>query len=172
MILKPPGLFPGINFYLSCWYRRRELGVRAAVFFSAAAIAGSFGGLLAAAIGKMDGVGGKPGWAWIFILEGLTTVIIGVASIWMVHDFPDQATFLSSDDRLRVLRRLKEDRQASADPETFSWKHVTASLTDWKTYTSSLIYMGCGGGLYAFSLFLPTSKYRTPLSAFSSAIFP
>ena len=44
------GLFPGVSYYLSCWYRRSEFGIRQAVFFSAAALAGSFGGLLAAAI--------------------------------------------------------------------------------------------------------------------------
>jgi len=54
------GLFPGVNYYLSCWYRRSEFGIRAAVFFSAAALAGSFGGLLAAGIAQMSGVGGKP----------------------------------------------------------------------------------------------------------------
>lgn len=59
------GLFPGINYYLSCWYKRDEFGIRAAIFFSAAAVSGSFGGLLAAAIGQMDGIGGKGGWAWI-----------------------------------------------------------------------------------------------------------
>lgn len=48
---------------MSCWYRRSELGIRAAIFFSAAAVAGSFGGLLAAAIALMDGIGGKSGWA-------------------------------------------------------------------------------------------------------------
>ena len=74
------GLFPGINYYLSCWYQRSEFGIRAAIFFSAAALAGSFGGLLAAAIAKMGGIGGKPGWAWIFILEGLATILIGIAS--------------------------------------------------------------------------------------------
>jgi MFS family permease len=61
------GLFPGVNYYLSCWYKRSEFGIRAAIFFSAAAISGSFGGLLAAAIAKMKGVGGLPGWAWIFV---------------------------------------------------------------------------------------------------------
>jgi MFS family permease len=61
------GLFPGVNYYLSCWYKRSEFGIRAAIFFSAAALAGSFGGLLAAAIAKMDGIGGKHGWAWIFV---------------------------------------------------------------------------------------------------------
>ena len=59
----------GVNYYLSCWYKRSELGFRAAIFFSAAALAGSFGGLLAAAIALMDGIGGKNGWAWIFIIE-------------------------------------------------------------------------------------------------------
>lgn len=62
------GLFPGVTYYLSTWYKRREIGIRTAIFFSAAAIAGSFGGLLAAAIAQMDGIGGKHGWAWIFIL--------------------------------------------------------------------------------------------------------
>jgi hypothetical protein len=55
------GLFPGVNFYLSCWYKRNEFGVRAAIFFSAAALAGSFGGLLAAAIQNMDGIRGISG---------------------------------------------------------------------------------------------------------------
>lgn len=63
------GLFPGVNYYLSCWYKRSEFGIRAAIFFSAAALAGSFGGLLAAAIAQMDGIGGKPGWAWIFVSD-------------------------------------------------------------------------------------------------------
>lgn len=55
----------GVNYYLSCWYKREEFGIRAAIFFSAAALAGSFGGLLAAAIAEMHGIGGKAGWAWI-----------------------------------------------------------------------------------------------------------
>lgn len=67
--LAEAGLFPGVNYYLSCWYKRSELGLRAATFFSAAALAGSFGGLLAAAIALMDGIGGLDGWAWIFIIE-------------------------------------------------------------------------------------------------------
>ena len=63
--LAEAGLFPGVNYYLSCWYKRSELGLRAATFFSAAALAGSFGGLLAAAIAQLDGAGGKNGWAWM-----------------------------------------------------------------------------------------------------------
>jgi len=150
------GLFPGVNYYLSCWYKRSEIGIRAAIFFSAAALAGSFGGLLAAAIALMKGVGGRPGWAWIFILEGLFTVIVGGVSYWMVHDFPDEAKFLSDEDRARVLRRLREDQQSSAEHESFKMGYFWNSLLDWKTYAFAICYMGCDGALYAFSLFLPT----------------
>ena len=154
--LAEAGLFPGINYYLSCWYKRDEFGIRAAIFFSAAAVSGSFGGLLAAAIANMDGIGGKRGWAWIFILEGLATVLIGIISFKMVFDFPDLATFLSEDDRRRVVRRLKADQQSSAEHEEFRMSYFWASVKDWKTWLFAIVYMGCVGPLYAFSLFLPT----------------
>ncbi|CRG91219.1 putative transporter C1002,16c [Talaromyces islandicus] len=154
--LAEAGLFPGISYYLSCWYKRSEFGVRMAIFFSGAALAGSFGGLLAAAISKMNNVGGKAGWAWIFILEGLATIVLGLLSFWLVVDFPDKATFLSDADRKRVHRRLALDQQASADHEEWKTSYLWASLKDWKTYLGAIVYMGCDGPLYAFSLFIPT----------------
>jgi len=154
--LTEAGLFPGVNYYLSCWYKRSEFGVRAAIFFSAAALSGSFGGLLAAAIENMDGIAGLSGWAWIFILEGLLTVVVGVLSFWMVHDFPDEAKFLSEDDRARVIRRLKLDQQASANHESFRMNFFWDAVKDWKMWLGMVIYMGCDMPLYAFSLFLPS----------------
>lgn len=82
------GLFPGISYFITMWYRRSECGFRMALFFSAATAAGAFGGLLARGISEMEGVGGKPGWAWIFILEGLLTLFIGGFSYWAVNDYP------------------------------------------------------------------------------------
>ncbi|RSL55222.1 hypothetical protein CEP54_009479 [Fusarium duplospermum] len=149
------GLFPGVNYYLSCWYKGSEIGARSAVFFSAAALAGSFGGLLAAAIAKMDGIGGKPGWAWIFIIEGLATTVVGFFCWWMVFDWPENARFLSPDDQVRVQRRIIADRQGKT-AEDFDKRHIYEALKDWKTYGYMIIYMGCLVPLYAFSLFLPT----------------
>ena len=140
--LTEAGLFPGVQFYLSCWYPRHKFGIRSAIFFSAAALAGSFGGLLAAAIAKMDGAGGKPGWAWIFILEGLATLVIAIASFWMVHDFPDEAKFLKPDEKARILRILAADKQGSSKHEDFSTMYLWQVLKDWKTYTGMMIYMG------------------------------
>jgi MFS family permease len=156
--LAEAGLFPGISFYLSSWYKRSELGVRTALFFSGAAISGSFGGLLAAAIENMDGVGDLPGWAWIFILEGLLTVIFGFASFWAVYDFPDDPSirFLTPDEKIRAVRRLRDDGQSSASHEKFRMEYIYQALRDWKMWVGMAIYSGATMPLYAFSMFLPT----------------
>lgn len=132
-----------------------------AIFFSAAAASGSFGGLLAGAISLMDGVGGRPGWAWIFILEGILTVLAGFSSFRFVLDFPGETRHISVGEKARILRRLAEDQphalEGSAARETeFKSRYLTVSLKDWKTWLSMAIYMGCDMPLYAFSLFLPS----------------
>ncbi|KZO94375.1 MFS general substrate transporter [Calocera viscosa TUFC12733] len=150
------GLYPGVNYYLSCWYKRSEFGIRAAVFFSAATVSGAFGGLLAAAISNMEGVGGKPAWAWIFIIEGLATVLAGIASFWIVQDFPDTAKFLTEAERAFVVRRLQEDDQFSAAGEEFKFRYVWSAVRDWKVWVGMLCYAGIDAPLYAFSLFTPS----------------
>ncbi|TFK66710.1 MFS general substrate transporter [Pluteus cervinus] len=150
------GLFPGVSYYLSCWYKRSEFGIRAAIFFSAATVSGAFGGLLAAAISNMDGIGGKPAWAWIFILQGLATVLAGAASFWIIQDFPDTAKFLTEAERTVVIRRLQVDDQFSAAGEKLRMKYIWQSLLDWKTWLAMVVYMGSDMPLYAFSLFLPS----------------
>ena len=61
------GLFPGVAYYITMWYSRKEGQLRQALFFSAASIAGAFSGLLAFAIAKMNGVGGLEGWRWMCV---------------------------------------------------------------------------------------------------------
>jgi MFS family permease len=156
--LAEAGLFPGISFYLSCWYKRAELGFRIAIFFSAAAISGSFGGLLAAAIENMSGIGGRPGWAWIFIIEGLATVLFGLASYRFVYDFPsgEKTGFLSPKDKIRAIRRLVDDNQHTTYHEEFHTIYIRQALCDWKMWIGMLIYSGATMPLYAFSMFLPS----------------
>lgn len=62
------GLFPGVVYYLSMWYKREERQYRISLFFSCASLAGAFGGILAYGIAHMRNVGGYKGWRWIFIL--------------------------------------------------------------------------------------------------------
>jgi MFS family permease len=126
------------------------------VFFSAAAIAGSFGGLLAAAIEQLDGIGGRRGWAWLFIIVGLLTSAVGLASFWVINDFPMDAKFLSEEDRSRVINRLREDKQSSAGQEDFGMGAFWSAARDWKMWLGMAVYMGATVPLYAFSLFLPS----------------
>ena len=76
------------------WYRREEAQKRYSLFFSSTSLAGAFGGLLASAIGKMDGIAGYHGWRWIFILEGSLTVLVGLLfflnfpSLYVALPFP------------------------------------------------------------------------------------
>lgn len=70
---------------ITLWYKRHECGVRMAIFFSAATAAGAFGGLLARGIVEMKGLGGLSGWQWIFVLEGILTIVVGKSSRYLVH---------------------------------------------------------------------------------------
>ena len=85
----------------------------------------------------MDGILGKPGWTWIFLLEGLVTTASGFISFWMIHDFPKDAGFLTEAERTVVVRRLQDDSQHSAAGEKFEIRYVWESLSDWKTYLTS-----------------------------------
>ncbi|KAI0974250.1 major facilitator superfamily domain-containing protein [Xylaria arbuscula] len=161
------GLYPGCAYYLTMWYCRREIQLRQAMFFSAASIAGAFSGLLAYAIAKLDGVGGLEGWRWIFILEGIATVVIALAAFFLLYDFPETATFLTEEERAFVIFRLKyqghsEDTEEGcasvqvSQAEEFEWKYVWAAFKDWQIWVNIFVYWGIVCPLYGISLFLPT----------------
>lgn len=153
--LAEAGLFPGVTYLLSCWYSRGEIGLRTSIFFSAATASGAFGSLLAVALQKLGGTFNRPGWAQIFIWEGVLTIVCALASPWLIPDFPEEAKFLTEDERDVVIGRLQTD-SVEATGEKFSWKSMRASLFDWKTWAYALIYAGSDMPLYAFSLFTPT----------------
>ncbi|KAK4998505.1 hypothetical protein LTR66_002292, partial [Elasticomyces elasticus] len=148
------GLFPGVTFYITMWYRRHECGLRLAIFFSAATAAGAFGGLLARGIVEMNGVGGKSGWAWIFIIEGILTLAVAITAYFVMNDYPDTAKFLTTEEKREVSRRLTEDRSSLADE--FSRKYFYDALKDWKIWVHMFITIGVYTPLYSVSLFLPS----------------
>ncbi|KAK6215337.1 major facilitator superfamily transporter [Colletotrichum tabaci] len=150
------GLFPGITYYITMWYRRHECGLRMAIFFSAATAAGAFGGLLARGIVEMDGVGGRPGWAWIFILEGILTLAVAIAAFFVMNDYPATAKFLTVAEKEEVTRRLEQDRSALADE--FSMVYFKDAMKDWKIWVHMFITIGIYTPLYSYSLFLPTIR--------------
>lgn len=137
------------------WYKRNERQFRVALFFSAASLAGAFGGILAWGIAHMRGVGGYNGWRWIFILEGLLTVVIAGGAYFFIYNYPDTASFLSDSERAVIQHRLKEDSDATED-EAFNWHNVRKAFTDIKVYLYALGFHTMSLPLYTLSLFLPS----------------
>ncbi|PON22746.1 major facilitator superfamily transporter [Trichoderma gamsii] len=162
------GLFPGVAYYLTLWYCRHEIQFRQALFFSAASVAGAFSGLLAFGISKMDGVGGLAGWRWIFILEGIATVLVAASAFFLLFDFPETASFLTEEERAFVIHRLKYQGQVQlladgtanqaqvAQAEEFQWKYVWQAFTDWQIWVNIFVYWSIVCPLYGISLFLPS----------------
>ncbi|KAJ6559172.1 major facilitator superfamily domain-containing protein [Mycena vulgaris] len=149
------GLFPGVIYLFSVYYRRHERSWRVAIFFGGAALAGAFGGILAFGIGKMDGVGGRKGWQWIFILEGVLTVAVSILAYFIVPTWSHQATFLTEAERARLLARLEADSDAARE-EKFEWFFVFQAFKDHLVWAYALLFHGFAFVLYSLSLFLPT----------------
>ncbi|KAE9395083.1 MFS general substrate transporter [Gymnopus androsaceus JB14] len=167
------GLFPGAIYIFSVYYLRRERMVRVAIFFGGAALAGAFGGnqslkiiefahdirfplgILAFAIGKMDGIGGRQGWQWIFIVEGLITILVSLLAYFVIPTWSYKAKFLTELERERLLSRLGKDTDP-AHREPFQWVYVKHAFTDHLVWGYAMLFHGYVFVLSSFSIFLPT----------------
>lgn len=103
---------------------------------------------------QMKGLGGKAGWSWIFIIEGLLTFVVALAAYYLMQDYPDTAGFLTEKERREVKRRLENDRDFLADE--YNTKFIWQALKDWKIYVFSLTAAFLALPTYSVSLFLPT----------------
>ncbi|KAG8707632.1 hypothetical protein FRC09_001724 [Ceratobasidium sp. 395] len=122
------GLLPGIVLYMSAFYRRDQLQLRLALLFSATSLAGAFSGLLAAAIINLDGRHGRPGWAWIFILEGVFTSLFGLFALVVMPASPRQVRALTNAETEAVAEMLRLDGNDTTNHEPFSWSSVLSAF--------------------------------------------
>ncbi|RYN29839.1 hypothetical protein AA0112_g7019 [Alternaria arborescens] len=150
------GLFPGVILYLSMFYNRRNVSLRQAWFYGTSALAGGLGGVVAYAIGEMDGVGGWNGWRWIIVINGIPTVLTAIAVPFVLPNSPETASFLTEEDRRNlVLLRMREIGQTTAGQELLK-EDVMKGVKDWKVYAYAIAQFVGLGMLYSFSVFLPT----------------
>lgn len=97
-----------------------------------------FGGLLASAIAKMDGVRGLANWRWIFILEGIFTILVGIASYFLISDFPEDARWLSKDEREYIIARAATNTKKTH----FTARSILPFFTDLKNILGGIMYFG------------------------------
>jgi MFS family permease len=100
--------YPGIVFLLGSWYTKEELGTRTAVFVAGSQISGAFSGLISGAISSgLDGAHGMRGWKWLFIIEGLIAICVGIVGFFVLPDFPHNTRFITGDARELAMVRLE-----------------------------------------------------------------
>jgi ACS family tartrate transporter-like MFS transporter len=106
------GFFPGIVLYLSYWFPARQRARVMAYFMAANAIAAFLSNPLSGAIMQYtDGLGGLSGWRWLFLLEGLPSVLLGVLVFWLLTDRPEEASWLHDDERRWLVERMNWEEQ-------------------------------------------------------------
>ncbi|CAK1362917.1 putative transporter [Cercospora beticola] len=149
------GMFPGCFYLIGMWYRRHEAQKRYTFFFSSTTLAGAFGGLLAAAIGKMDGLQGYQGWRWIFILEGALTVAVSFLFFFLIPSFPEDAKWLGDDEKAYVAARLQKDQGRSAVERSITAKDVGNVFKDYKVIVAGFMYFGLIVPAYGYAYFAP-----------------
>ncbi|OGE51811.1 hypothetical protein PENARI_c012G08612 [Penicillium arizonense] len=152
------GMYPGSVYLLSTWYPRYELQKRNATFYLIGSTASGFGGILAYGLMQMDGIAGKAGWEWIFIIEGLLTCVLGIGSYIFLVDFPEQSPkswkFLNESEASFVIARIENDR-ADASVEPFSIGKYLANGKDSKVWAYAALYMLTTTNSYSIAYFLP-----------------
>ncbi|KAG6879064.1 hypothetical protein C0992_005411 [Termitomyces sp. T32_za158] len=152
------GVFPGLVLYLSFWYPRRQLQSRISAFFSTASLSGAFSGILAYGIVKMNGVGGRPGWAWIFILEGLFTFVFGLSAYFTLPRSPASARFLNEKEKAYVIARLRETGATGREEgiDSFSWREVGQAFTLPQVWFLAVSFFFDGVLVYGLAYFTPS----------------
>lgn len=112
------------------WYKRSEAQKRFSFFFSSTTLAGAFGGLLAYGLGQMDGLRGYSGWRWVFIIEGVLTCVVAIGCFFVVPDFPEDAKWLTEEERAFLRDKLAKDVGKSAADASMTWRDIAAVFKD------------------------------------------
>ena len=135
--LTEAGIFPGSFYLISFWYKQEEAQRRFTVYWSSTICAGAFGGLLATAIANMDGFRGLSNWRWVFILEGIATILVGITAFFCITDFPREAKWLSPGEREFLLHKTGANESHAAPVTT---KDVLVFLTKPKSWVGAIMY--------------------------------
>jgi ACS family tartrate transporter-like MFS transporter len=125
------GCFPGIVLYLSNWFPERQRASAMSRFMVSVPLAGMIGGPLGGALLSLSGTLGLAGWQWLYFVEGIPSIILGIAILYSFTDHPEDATWLTSAERTWLTDRLASERAARADVSEKSTLKALTSPTVW-----------------------------------------
>lgn len=174
------GILPALALYLTFFYRREELGLRQALYFSGASLSGTFGGLLATAIGLIKHHPGS--WAWIFIVEGAATVLFGIACFFILPNDISKLWWVTPKERKLAYARMAPpvtrsiaDSEAAPDAGATAEKRVAAVADEaaleytgkfvlrevLRTFTDPVVLLFAASG-YCYAMLLYSNAFFSP----------
>ncbi len=147
------GFFPGVILYLTYWYTQKHRARMVAIFMSAVPIstivAGPISGWILA---RMSGVGHLSSWQWLFLVEGIPSVIAGLVTLYFLTDSPSRAGWLTKDEKELILDRLEEEEALKT---SYSGHHLMDAFRSVPVWLLSLAYFGMTAGNYGITFWLP-----------------
>ena len=150
--LAEAGFFPGVILYLTYWFPEKYLARTVAFFMTATPLAGVIGGPVSGALLDMHGSGGLSGWQWLFLLEGLPAIALGVVTLLYLPEGPAKASWIPDDEKAWLVARLAEERSGKqAERE----RNLSQALKSGRVWALCLIYFSLIVAMYGITLWMP-----------------
>jgi MFS family permease len=150
--LAEAGFFPGIILYLTYWYPTHRRARMVATFMVAIPLSGILGGPISGFIMQFfAGVHGWPGWKWLFLLEAVPALLVGIVTLLYLDSGIRHAKWLTEEEKQLLERNIAEERKSKIEHPS-----VLAVFFDGRVWLMSWIYFSCAMGQYALTFWLPT----------------
>ncbi len=148
------GFFPGIILYLSLWFPARYRALAAAAFMAAAPISTAIGSPISGALMEVPRLAGLSNWQWLYLIEGIPSVLLGFVVLKVLTDKPEQATWLGAAEREWLVSTLKSE-QTTAASHGGGLTSIWRTMCDFRVLALAMIYLGTSAGLYTLGLWAP-----------------
>jgi MFS family permease len=152
------GFFPGVAFYLATWFPSEFRTRIVAWFMVAIPISTVIGGPVSGLLLGMDGIAGLQGWQWLFLIEGLPAVLMGVSLLWFMPERPESTPWLSDEEKRIVRSRLQSERRPKEVAK------LSVAVRDPRVLILAAVQLGFLVGSYGILLFIPQMLQAGDLS--------
>jgi MFS family permease len=133
------GMFPGVILQMTYWYRPDEMSIRLLYFYIMGNLSGIFSGLFAFAFDHASGAQGLSGWQWLFLFEGLITIVFSGVIFFVLPNFPPTASWLSDREKAFVQARLPPNAPLASEMN-FNWREIVRDLKDVRLWMFTAIW--------------------------------
>jgi ACS family tartrate transporter-like MFS transporter len=166
------GFFPAILFFLTLWFPAPQRVLVLGIFILAQPVSNALGAPVSGLLLQMEGIAGLHGWQWLYIIEGIPAILLGLLTPVLMTDRPSHAHWLAADEREWLTRTMDEEL---AHKQKGQPHHFLAGLKDSRTIAYSALYFGLVCGIYGLGLWMPTivaalGKFSTTQVGFIVAI--